>query len=321
MLNNGVRLVTDNDVDFERYAKAPPEAAKVRTMRAYQDELIARISDEDFTGARRKCHLPWGKTHALVGIRPGEVSVWAGANGSGKSVLTGEVALFLAMQSERICIASFEMRPAVTAERMLFQCAGSTDPSILYAKHFCQWADNKIWFYDQQGSVKAERIVPLLRYLKEEHNVTQVFIDSLMKCGIGVDDWNGQKRFVDSLCAHARDSGQHVHLICHSKKSESEFDRADKMSIKGTSEITDLVDNVFIHWRNKRKEDEKQKDSDKHQDEPDALLSVSKQRNGRWEGQVALYYDKGSMQYTGDSSGKRLEIIPDMSREPGSDDE
>ena len=70
-----------------------------------------------------------------------------------------------------------------------------------------------MWLYDQQGTVTTSQVVAVTRYCAMELGVTHVFIDSLMKCVAGEDDYNAQKSFVDELTALARDHNVHIHLI------------------------------------------------------------------------------------------------------------
>jgi twinkle protein len=298
-----MKVIIDNLIDFEKYSKAPPEAAKIKTAGNYADIVLENIFN---SREKPQALLPWGKTHSVVQLRPGELSIWAGYNGSGKSLLLGQVALSLLDQGEKLCIASFEMRPEITLERMAFQACGSIDPSLGFVKGFMEWADKSLLFYDQQGVVKSERILPLIRYCQEELGVTHIIIDSLMKCGIAVDDYNRQKTFIEELTRHAMDSGQHVHLVCHTRKGDSEFERHDRSDIKGASEITDQADNVFILWRNKRKEHAIQ-DGEEIENEPDAVLTVAKQRHGRWEGKIKLWFHP-SGQYLGDDSARPMRL-------------
>lgn len=261
--------------------------------------------------------LPWSKTHEHIKLRPGEVSIWAGVNGHGKSMLLNQVMLQAMANDERVCIASFEMRPEKTLGRMSRQAACAARPSPEFIEAFHDWMEGRLWIYDHQGTAKSRQVLAVLKYcsyglLDRGNNapIAHMVIDSLMKCGIGVDDYNRQKDFLDELCAHARDSGMHIHLVAHSRKTESERKIMDKFDVKGTGEITDQVDNVFSIWRNKRKEDESHKANNRDPEvmkEPDALLICSKQRNGEWEGKVGLYFHKPSLQYTA-SEGRPIDI-------------
>jgi len=125
-----------------------------------------------------------------------------------------------------------------------------------YIEKFHDWTNEKLWIYDQMGRVKKDRIMQVIRYCSEELKIQHMVVDSLMKCGIGTDDYNAQKEFVNDLCTHAQDSEMHIHLVAHARKGQSEDTRTGKFDIKGASEITDQVDNVFTIFRNKKKEAE-----------------------------------------------------------------
>ena len=98
-------------------------------------------------------------------------------------------------------------------------------------------------------------------------------------------------------------------LVTHSRKSENEEKPTGKMDVKGTGSITDLVDNVFIIWRNKIRERAAQaaenhetltQKEQEYSSMPGALLILDKQRNGEgWEGKIGLDFDFSSNQYLG----------------------
>ena len=74
----------------------------------------------------------------------------------------------------------------------------------------------------------------MARYCAKELGIKHVFIDSLMKCVRGEDDFNGQKDFVDELCSLARDNQIHIHLVHHIRKLSSEAETPDKTDVKGS---------------------------------------------------------------------------------------
>ncbi len=259
--------------------------------------------------------LPWSKTHNLVQLRPAEVSIWAGINGHGKSQKLGMVVAWL-LKTTTCLVASMEMKPEATMERMVRQIAGTNEPAENYVRKFMDWTDNKLWIYDQTDSVEPERIIGMIHYAASI-GIKHIVIDSLMKCGISPDDYSKQKEFVDRLCWAAKNNNIHIHLVHHIRKGDKEGNTPDKFDIKGAGEITDLVDNVFIVHRNKIKEQKLQGldlNKPENQDlireleaKPDSTLTVAKQRHGEWEGQFKFWFNKPSMQYTPDQSGKVME--------------
>jgi len=95
--------------------------------------------------------LPWSKSHASVQLKSGEVSIWAGINGHGKSQLLGQVCAWN-LRYKKWLIASMEMLPEATMERMTRQTAGCP-PSENYVSNFLTWADDRLWIYDQTDTV------------------------------------------------------------------------------------------------------------------------------------------------------------------------
>lgn len=262
--------------------------------------------------------MPWSKTHDKIRFREGEVSIWAGYNGSGKSMLLGQVQLGLMQQGDSACIASMEMQPHITIARMCRQASGVNIPSEQFIEQFHEWLSGKLWMYVQQNTVKWPRMLALARYCGtgipsagRKVRIKHLVIDSLMKCGIKVDDYNTQKDFIDSLCSIAKDTGLHIHLVCHMRKGDSEFKEGDKMDIKGASELSDQVDNVFLLSRNKLKEDElaKPNPNEKVTQMADAVLACRKQRHGEWEGKIALWFEKKSMQYVAFDGARPIDFL------------
>jgi twinkle protein len=300
-------IITEDEIDFERYEKETDVKQKVKPAALWVEELIARIKSPV---VQPRSVMPWRKTHSQIQFRPGEVTIWGGANGQGKSLVTGQIALSLCSQSQRVCIASFEMKPMKTLERMGRQWSGENPDHPAFRGHaeaqarmidvyeqFRDWTTGKLWLYDQQGTVTASQICAVVRFCAKEKGITHFFVDSLMKCVADEDDYNGQKRLVDELTAIARDYGIHVHLVHHIKKPANEDHKPTKYDYKGSGAITDQVDNVISVWRNKIKEKAREDGKTVSDGEPDALLICDKQRHGEWEGKIGLWFHRDSMQY------------------------
>lgn len=303
---NVVNLLQPDDIDFAHYLRSTDTAHKVRSAADY--EAAVR---EAFDTSREPAGvtLPWAKTHDDIRLRPGEVSLWAGVNGHGKSLLLGQVVLWLMRQHKRTCVASFEMKPFTTLARMVRQASGGRHPASPFIGRFFGWARPSLWVYDQQGTVDADKLIAVVRYCQDRLGIEHFVIDSLMKCVKGEDDYNGQKNFLDVLTAVARDTGMHIHLVHHIRKQGDESKPGGKMDLKGSGAITDQADNVFIVWRNKAKEFAAKAGQEHDATEPDAMLICDKQRNGEWEGRIALWFDAASQQYQGVQGGMLQEYV------------
>src|SRR5262249_19823225 len=144
----------------------------------------------------------------------------------------------------------------------------------------------------------------VFRYARKRYGVAQFVVDSLMKCGIGEEDYNAQKDFVEALCDFKNEAECHVHLIAHSRKGSDESQAPGKLDVKGTGSMTDLADNVFSVWRNKAKEHGKAEPSS-----ADAVLYVVKQRYGEWEESIHLWFDRPAMQFLERAGGRPRSLL------------
>ncbi|MBB5509587.1 toprim domain-containing protein [Paraburkholderia atlantica] len=265
------------------------EPSDLKTPESYLDDVIEMFSGQPIghTGSP----LPWPAWQERVRLRPAELSVWTGINGHGKSDLLGNVLINLIQNDERICIFSGEIKPKMLLYRLTVQACATNRAPIPFVKAASAWMTGSMWLYDHVGSVSQEKLLETFRYAAKRYRVTHFVIDSLMKCGIAEDDYKGQKQFIDALCDFKNDFNVHVHLIAHARKGESEDKAPGKLDIKGTGAISDLADNVFTVWRNKKKELEREPS----QEDEDARLYCHKQRATGYEGALRLWFDKESL--------------------------
>lgn len=261
---------------------------------------------------------PWKKIGDKLLFRPGETSLYCGYNGSGKSLLLGYIALHAMHLGRRVAIASMEMRAEKTLARMVRQATGLQLPTEDYIRAVQDWFGDYLWIFDVVGSAKVDRLFSTMDYARRRYGVSHFIIDSLAKCALNEEDLGSQKAFVEQLTDFARDTAVHCHLIVHPRKSTDEFVIPSKMDIRGSAALTDLVDNVVIIWRNKLKErdleDAKREGLnmekvDEIAAKPDLLFRLEKQRNGSWEGPIALWYDPATGQYRGAQHEKRRRYI------------
>lgn len=289
-----MRLI-DDSVDLTPYLREPEEGHKVRAASEWAKDVI-----DVFYRPRTapKVGLGFQKTWADFEIRPAEVTLWAGINGHGKSQFVGHVTLNQCQQGQRVCVASLEMAPKRSMARMSRQAWGGNEPSMDFIRNFHAWTDGRLWLYDHVGNSNPETMVAIIRYAADKFGIQQFVVDNLTKVVDGEDNYNAQKDFVNRLCTVAHDTGVHIHLVAHVRKSKSEKEQPGKFDVKGAGSITDLVDNVFIVWRNKAKEEAVRTGDMKFDlNEPDTVLQLEKQRNGETEGHYGFWFDPASLQY------------------------
>ena len=311
-------------IDFAAYLKDTDAKTKVKPAVDFVQDAKDRLRSRS---KAKRTYLPWPKCNESFEFRRGEVTAWCGQNGHGKTDVTTQVALSLIGQGEKVCVASFEMKPVTTIGRMVRMFAGTNPFSPEYQgddgltaldglyDDFGGWSTNALWLYDQTGTARSDTVLGMVKYCAQELGITHIFIDSLMKCVKAEDDYNGQKDFVDQLCAIAKDCNIHIHLVHHLKKPAKEGDIPDKHDTKGSGSITDQIDNLFMVWRNKPKEDDQKvrgHQSNK-QTEPDSYLLCRKQRNyeGSADGEptISLWRHHDAGQFVAEPGGRPLFFV------------
>lgn len=268
----------------------------------YQDTVNAFYGRQQFL-----FQSPWEALNHNFQFREAELTLVNGVNGHGKTEVVGHMVLEAMRQGVKACVASLELKPGILLKRLTRQATCCKMPPVLEIESAFKFYDDRLWLFGLTGTAKAERLLEIFHYARRRYGIQLFVIDSLMKCGIGDDDYNGQKAFVDALCDFKNKTNSHVLLVTHSRKGDSEDKPTGKMDVKGTGAITDLTDNLFIIWRNKARERAIQRaqagepPGDKDQQllaSPASVLMLEKQRNGEgWEGGVPLFLDEQSHQF------------------------
>jgi twinkle protein len=162
---------------------------------------------------------------------------------------------------------------------------------------WCEFFSPKLWFYDQQGRVKPEKVKAVIRYATQELGVTQFVVDSLMMIGVSREDYESQAQFIADLKTLASDTGCTIHLVAHMRKTDNltgEGKPGGMHDISGGHEISSIADSIFQVWRDKG-----------GKGEWPAVLKVEKQRGSvNWIGSLGLGYDNNSRQYTNEKGGR-----------------
>lgn len=272
------------DVDFDQYYKThADDKQKLKRVVDYYDELEKYLEHGDeIQGAK----LPFARLNKLFRFRDGEVTLWTGFNGHKKSMMLGYAALGFLKESQKVCIASFEMKPIRTIERMARQHGHAEKVDYDVIGDFMSFAASNLYIFDHQGEMNPGRLLSIIFYCAKELGVKHFIIDSLMRVVAGEDSYNEQKDFVVKLCNMAIETNIHIHLVHHTKKGK-EDSPSGRYDAKGSGAISDNVHNSLIVWSNK----------DNKEGMPDVILKCDKQREGEWEGSLPIKFDATTMRF------------------------
>ncbi|OYW19054.1 MAG: hypothetical protein B7Z52_04115 [Burkholderiales bacterium 12-64-5] len=242
-------------------------------------------------------------------FRPGELTVWTGYNGHGKSLMLSQVLLGMMQQGERVMVFSGEMTPERQLKRMVKQAAGLDRPSIPYIDAIGAWITDKLWFFNVVGSAGIDRLLQVFLYASKRYGMSHFVIDSLMMTDVpedGPGSMTAQKDAVRKLCDFVRRNGCHLHLVAHPRKGADENRGPGKLDVAGSSKITDGADNVFTVWSARKDES----DADADPEKPDARLELQKQRNGDVQHySLPLWFCRDAQQFSTNSRRRSISYV------------
>ncbi|EJO27491.1 P-loop NTPase family protein, partial [Achromobacter piechaudii] len=166
-------VLFDKAKDANDYMLGGAEAADFdhcfRAARSFDPEELRPMSD--FWGQVKASFWPSGDKvvdpcltfngtdHTWFQFRQGELTVWTGYNGHGKSLLLNQVLIGLQCQGERVCVFSGEMTPVNQGRRMTKQLTGQDRPAQAYFDHCGLWLQDKAWLFNLTGTATIDRLL------------------------------------------------------------------------------------------------------------------------------------------------------------------
>lgn len=258
----GCRTVTEFFEDFGLKA--------VEMLLAGAEELpcygllnLAEIQPVDMSSlTRTQSNIP-ELDRAIGGFYEGELSVWTGKRGEGKSTLLGQILLQAMDQGHTVCAYSGELPKAQFKHWVSVQAAGPHNlqehtskktGKVYYTvpEHIQQridaWWDERFFLYDL-GIATAhdeDSILDIFTLAYRCHGCDVFLVDNIMtahfKTGRDADFYRAQSNFTGRLVNFAKRYGVHVHLVAHPRKKQGKLEADD---VGGSSDITNRADNVF----------------------------------------------------------------------------
>ena len=303
--------IDTDEVDLSQYRDAVHKHNLMSPL-YYREALVKHFEDDP---NERGLQLPWSSMEG-VRIREGEVSLWSGANFAGKSALiTQNMTNWLrgsdntGAKKEKALLISPEFSPTLNLSRIVQQVIGKTPGKISEADvtAVLAWLEGRLLIYDAIGQVDIDDLMAVMYYARAEHACTQAIIDNLTVMKLPSADVNqSQGELMTSLVQTARQTGLHIHVICHTRKP-SPGEQVSRYQIRGSSMLSDLADNIFLVERNESKErkladisltDEERVEVRR---QSDTRLHLLKQRHGSsWIGVARLYFSPTSLRWYSD---------------------
>lgn len=239
-------------------------------------------------------------------FRHGELTVWTGYNGHGKSLILNQILISVLSFGERMCVFSGEMVPVQQGRRMAKQLTGIDRPTPSYLDAAGDWIKDRCWIFNLSETATLDRLLEVFKYGYKRYGIRHFVIDSLMMTDVpedGAGAMSAQKEAMRKLATFARSNNVHIHLVAHPRKGENEKRGPGKMDVAGSSKLTDAADNVFSVWADHKEDGERP-------DMPDGKLEIHKQRNGDTQSRkLWLFFNKSCQQYSADNQRRPYEYV------------
>jgi len=247
------------------------------------------------------------------GYRKGELVIWTGHRGTGKTtILTQELATLI-KQSEKVCIYSAEVRNRNVLKNFYKQCSGeqnidSFNSSYFKGKYYTPKKENVIkinkWINDNFFMIADDfdedklDLFEIFAQLVIQKGVTTFIIDNLMTVVRQDRDINhNQSEFMKRCKLFVKKYDTTIHIVAHQRKLNEEHSKRFRPSISGISgsaNIGNIVDVVIgiarVSLQMKQNEPEKY--------DYDSELLILKERVTGNEGKFTkLYFNKPSLRF------------------------
>lgn len=197
------------------------------------------------------------------GMYEGDMNVWTGRRGEGKSTVLTQLLLEAIEQGCNVCAYSGEIPADRFKYTVCLQAAGSSfvkDFEDAQAQRVSQyvpkeilgninrWIDGRFWLYDNRivETDEAESVIRVFEQAYRRYNCRVFLVDNLMTvrtCRRDSDFYQLQADFTIRLRKLAENLGVTIHLVVHPRKAPRGV--ADNDDVGGLSTITNIACNVF----------------------------------------------------------------------------
>lgn len=220
------------------------------SFRQLREEVLGELSNVDQAAGVRWSRFP-DLNRLLKGHRKGELTVFTGPTGSGKTTFISEYALDLCTQGVNTLWGSFEISNVRLARVMLTQFAVTRLEEQL--DKYEEWADRfedlPLYFMTFHGQQSIKSVIDTMQHAVYVYDVCHVVIDNLQFM-MGHEQFSSdriaaQDYIVGAFRKFATDNSCHVTLVIHPRKEDDDKE-LQTASIFGSAKASQEADNVMI---------------------------------------------------------------------------
>uniref|UniRef100_A0A8B9P751 Twinkle mtDNA helicase n=1 Tax=Apteryx owenii TaxID=8824 RepID=A0A8B9P751_APTOW len=231
-------------------AALPAGHKSIISFRQLREEVFGELVNVDQVAGVKWARFP-ELNKLLKGHRRGELTIFTGPTGSGKTTFISEYALDLCMQGVCTLWGSFEISNVRLAKIMLTQFAARRLEEQL--EQYDEWADRfedlPLYFMTFHGQQNIKTVIDTMQHAVYMYDITHVVIDNLQFMmgheHLSVDRLAVQDYIVGAFRKFATDNTCHITLVIHPRKEDDEKE-LQTASIFGSAKASQEADNVLI---------------------------------------------------------------------------
>ncbi|KAM5320259.1 twinkle mtDNA helicase isoform 1-T1 [Glossophaga mutica] len=220
------------------------------SFRQLREEVLGELSNVEQVAGVRWSRFP-DLNRFLKGHRKGELTVFTGPTGSGKTTFISEYALDLCTQGVNTLWGSFEISNVRLARIMLTQFAvGRLEDQL---ERYDEWADRfedlPLYFMTFHGQQSIRTVIDTMQHAVYVYDICHVVIDNLQFMmgheQLSTDRIAAQDYIIGAFRKFATESSCHVTLVIHPRKEDDDKE-LQTASIFGSAKASQEADNVLI---------------------------------------------------------------------------
>ena len=288
-----------------KIVKADEKDANVTLYKFGSEKILKYIKNADFVPIENLSRLSDCKQkesdrilfgnkfldYWLGGCRMGELTIWTGKRGSGKSTILNQTLMDTVDQSTKCFLYTGELNNAKAKQWLDRQIAGEkyivtyqdeltgreefgVHPNIIPVLE--KWYRDYIYCYGDDGNDEIENLIEVMVYAYRRYNVKRFVLDNLktIKQNNNKDFYRTQANTINVLRKFVQKYNCHIDLVVHPRKTQNK--ELTNEDVGGSSDIIDLAHNIIEVQR--IYESDKTDEANEQIRENDTILRIKKNR-------------------------------------------